>query len=96
MSATFKVDRCFVLPHRGLFVLAGAIAEGMVQIGMHAELGEAEGGFAARVHGVEFVDRLTGIPGTSGPALTFSYGNEAELQRWRSIEWPGRELRLTW
>lgn len=94
MSASFHVHRSFVLPSRSLFVLAGEITEGMVQIGMQATIRGSEG-FDARVHGVEFVDRTGGAEG-SEPALTFSYSKPEKLARWEAIDWSGKELELRW
>jgi hypothetical protein len=94
MSASFRVHRSFALPTRSVFVLAGEITEGMVQIGMRATLRDSADAFSARVHGVEFADRVEGDG--SEPALTFSYSKPQKLQRWEAIDWAGKDLDLGW
>ena len=92
MVAEFEVHETVVLEERGLFALAGEAREGNPRTGMRATVGEGGGEFEARVHGVEFLEDAAGAE----PALTFSYGDEETLERWRSIEWPGRRVRLGW
>ena len=75
-------------------MLAGEITDGMVQIGMRAEARGAEDAFSARVHGLEFVDRVDG-EGTE-PALTFSYSRPEKLERWEAIDWAETDLDLGW
>jgi hypothetical protein len=94
MAAAFEVHRSFVLEGRNLFALAGVITDGMVQVGMSANVGE--NGFAARVHGVEFLEGETVDAATGEPALLFSYSSPDKLRRWQSIDWEGRRLDLTW
>lgn len=95
MDASFTVLRAFVLEERSLFALAGEISAGMVQIGMRATL-PGRPDFEARVHGVEFLHRPEDEPDAGGPALTFSYSKPEKLERWRSIDWPGRTLEFDW
>jgi hypothetical protein len=92
MAAAFEVHRSFVLEGRNLFGLAGVITDGMVQVGMSANV---EDNFAARVHGVEFLEDGT-VAAAGEPALLFSYSNPEKLERWRSIDWQGRKLELSW
>lgn len=96
MAARFEVHRAFPLESRGLFVLAGVIAEGMVHVGMRATLEGGEAAFDAKVHGVEFIDRVDGDPRGSEPTLTFSYSDPEKLARWQAIDWEGKVLRLGW
>lgn len=96
MVAEFEVHRALVLEDRGLFALAGEVAEGTPRTGMLAALEGEEDRFSARVHGVEFVEADSGEEGGTEPALTFSYGTREKLERWRAMEWAGRQLRLGW
>lgn len=92
MAAKFEVYRCAVREEKGLFVLVGAIQEGMVQVGMRASLeDEGSGAFEAAVHTVEFVE---GEGGRTEPALTFHYRDPEKLRRWQAIAWEGRVLEL--
>lgn len=80
------------LPDRKLLALAGETVSGMPRIGMTAVLeGPAREDFQEPVHGVEFLGEETEHP---GPALTFQYGNDQVLERWRRIRWEDRILRL--
>jgi len=96
MSTCFEVHRALTLESRALFVLSGVITEGMVQTGMHATLEGEQDTFSAKVHGVEFLDRVDDGERTDEPALTFSYSSPEQLARWQAIEWAGRTLRLGW
>lgn len=91
MVTEFEVHEAIVLEERGLVALAGEVREGTPRTGMRATLAEGDR-FDARVHGVEFLEEVAGTE----PALTFSYGDEETLERWRSIDWPGRRVRLGW
>lgn len=96
MIAEFEVHEAMVLEGRSLLALAGVITEGTARVGMHATLEGEEDRFDEPVHGVEFVDRSAGDETDTGPALTFSYSGAGTLERWRAIDWPGRQLRLYW
>ncbi|MBI4540586.1 MAG: hypothetical protein HY704_13880 [Gemmatimonadetes bacterium] len=92
MAAKFEVHRVVTREEKGLFILVGAMVEGMVQVGMNATLEGGEGGsFDAPVHSVEFVE---GTGGETEPALTFHYRDPAKLGRWQAVAWEGRALRL--
>lgn len=81
---------------RALFVVTGEITSGMVQIGMRARAQGDDVAFDEKVHGVEFVDRISEGTDSSEPALTFSYSSREELERWKEIDWSGRTVELTW
>lgn len=92
MVAEFEVHETIVLEERGLFALAGEVVEGTPRTGMRATAGEGGDRFEARVHGVEFLEDAEGTE----PALTFSYGDEETLERWRALDWPDRRVELGW
>lgn len=92
MVAEFEVHDTVVLEDRGLLALVGEVREGSPRTGMEARLEDEGPAFDAPVHGVEFFEAGEG----SEPALTFSYGDDATLERWQSLDWSGRVVRLTW
>ncbi len=94
MAALFEVHRAVNLKDRYLFGLVGVIEEGMVHTGMEASLDDAEDAqkFEGKVHGVEFV----GTDGIPEPTLTFHYRDPEKLERWESISWEGKRIRLEW
>jgi hypothetical protein len=99
MTARFEVHKAVNLRDRYLFGLVGVIEEGMVHTGMNAHLVEEDeddevaGDFEGRFHGVEFTE----INGTTPePTLTFHYRDPEKIQRWESIDWEGRTVRLEW
>jgi hypothetical protein len=94
MAALFEVHRAVNLKDRYLFGLVGVIEEGMVHTGMDACLtdGEDADKFEGKVHGVEFV----GNDGITEPTLTFHYRDPKKIERWESINWAGKRLRLEW
>jgi hypothetical protein len=95
MAALFEVHRAVNLKDRYLFGLVGVIEEGMVHTGMEASLTDDEDApkFEGKVHGVEFVGAEGIIP---EPTLTFHYRDPEKLERWESIDWEGKKLRLEW
>jgi hypothetical protein len=95
MPARFEVHRAINLKDRYLFGLSGVIEEGMVYTGMDASLEDEEESelFHGRVHGVEFVEGDEGVP---EPTLTFHYRSPEKINRWESIDWTGKKLRLEW
>lgn len=94
MAARFEVHQAVNLRDRYLFGLRGVIREGMVHTGMEASLDDedADSVFKGRVHGVEFIEE----DGVSEPTLTFHYRDPEKAQRWESIDWEGRRVRLEW
>lgn len=96
MAARFDVERVFHLEGRALFVVAGAIREGMVKEGMLASLEGAEDRFTRRVHGVEFLGDPSESSEPGGPCLTFHCRDADRLAAWLDLEWEGGTLELSW
>ena len=94
MAALFEVHRAINLKERYLFGLIGVIEEGMVHTGMEASLDGDEDAqkFEGKVHGVEYV----GTDGIPEPTLTFHYRDPEKIERWESINWEGKRIRLEW
>lgn len=104
MTARFDVERAFGLEERGLFALAGKMTEGMVRVGMTADLEGDEAAFSRPVHGVEFLDEpgsdatdpAASDSGAASPCLTFHCRDRDRMREWLALEWEGRSLVLRW
>jgi hypothetical protein len=85
MISRFRVLASFSLPKRNLFVLSGVIREGLVDMGMKAELRvDDEVLFQEAVHSVEFMEHEgAGL----SPCLTFEYRDLSQLSDWLSLPW---------
>jgi hypothetical protein len=96
MAARFEVSGAFDLKNRELFVLAGAIQEGMASSGMIASLEGAGGACEQPVHSVELLGEEDGVPGPPAPCLTFHCRDRGKLGDWMALDWKGKTLVLTW
>lgn len=93
MSTRFEVHAPQRLEDRNLLALRGVVLDGMPRVGMSARLEEPEGAvFDEPVHGIEFL--AADAAGGAGPALTFEYSDERQLERWEEVSWEGAVLRL--
>lgn len=92
MRAKFKVDRSYLLPSRSLFVMEGAILEGVVHPGMNAHLSfNSKFSMACPIKGVEFVRREN----DERVALTVNYEQQEEGDFLQYLNICNEELILT-
>ena len=88
MSGRFLARGAFQSESRGLFVVHGALLDGMVRVGQIA----SAPGFKARVHGVEHV-RLNASE--EDLALTFLPPSHGDVAGWIALQLAGGELTLS-
>jgi hypothetical protein len=85
----FQVTETFVLESRSWFVLAGSIAEGVVQRGMLVGIPfNASVSMTAAIDSIEFLDKSGGVAKT---CLCIKYADEEELSLWQGLN-IGNEL----
>lgn len=90
MKAGFRVHGTFTLSSRSMFVVHGEITSGQVRSGMRVQ---HPAGLDVPVEGIDSV-LLSASEGQEESALTFRYGDEAQLERWRGLRLEGQELQL--
>jgi hypothetical protein len=92
MALSFRVDRIEYRSDRKEILLTGTVPDGVLVTGMRAWSVNDDGDtFEGTVVEIEHFARESRFEGTR---LTFEYGDDAELERLRAIEWQGVELQL--
>lgn len=85
----FEVEICFTKPRQDRLCAAGALVEGVVEVGMIAEV---EGHVARRTAEVVAVEELELKSGRTVDVLVFALGGAP----WRPFQVDGRVLILRW
>jgi hypothetical protein len=90
--ARFRVDHCFELESRRLFVLAGEILEGDVAVGMTLSRETADG--VVPISCIEAIEYLTFVERKPAAevALCLTYASEDELDVFRASQLASCEI----
>jgi hypothetical protein len=88
--ARFLVRKTFSIPSRSLFVTAGEVVQGAVEVG---QVVRAPLGLDALVEGVESV-LYSAADGRSDVALIFRYSDANHLARWEALGLTGQTIEL--
>lgn len=92
--ALFKVDHCFVLESRSVFVLAGEITHGQIRLGMKIRLGAADDADEVEISGLEFVKFADSRP-EAETAVCLRWGSYEQLASFRALNLAGQTLNVS-
>ncbi|MBL8558460.1 MAG: hypothetical protein JNM47_07050 [Hyphomonadaceae bacterium] len=92
--ALFKVDHCFVLESRSIFVLAGEITEGQIRLGMKIRLGAADDADEVEIFDLEFV-RFTDRRPEAETAVCLRWDSDEQLASFRALNLAGQTLSVS-